>query len=92
MGSWDTLAIVVSVGITMNDADRILGPKKQVAMPPAKQSHFGRYPDVQELCDVFIEEMGWNADPYTIDRIMWGARDYKPVSYTHLTMPTILLV
>ena len=76
----------------MNAADRILGPKPAVAMPPAKQSHFGRYPDCQELCDTFAEEMGWKLDNYTIRTIAAGARDYKPVSYTHLTLPTILLV
>ena len=61
----------------MNDADKHFGPKPAVAMPPAKQSHFGRYPDAQELCDTFIEEMGWQADPYTIKKIAAGARDYK---------------
>ena len=61
----------------MNDADRILGPKPAVAMPSAKQSHFGRYPDCQELCDTFAEEMGWKLDNYTIRTIAAGARDYK---------------
>ena len=61
----------------MNDADRILGPKPAVAMPPAKQSHFGRYPDCQELCDTFADEMGWKLDNYTIRTIAAGARDYK---------------
>ena len=61
----------------MNDADLILGPKKRVEMPTAKPTHFARYPDVQELCDVFLEEMGWQADAYTIRTIAAGARDYK---------------
>ena len=61
----------------MTDADRILGPKKPASMPPAKRSHFARYPDVQELCNTFIEEMGWQADLYTIRTIAAGARDYK---------------
>ena len=61
----------------MNDADLILGPKKRTDMPPTKRSHFARYPDVQELCDTFIEEMGWNHDAYTIRQIAAGARDYK---------------
>ena len=61
----------------MTDADRILGPKKQATMPTARKSHFSRYPDVQVLCDTFIEEMEWNADPYTIRSIAAGARDYK---------------
>ena len=61
----------------MNDADLILGRKKDVDMPTAKRSHFARYPDVQVLCDTFIEEMEWNNDPYTIRQIAAGARDYK---------------
>ena len=61
----------------MNDADLILGPKKRTDMPPTKRSHFARYPDVQELCDTFIEEMEWNHDAYTIRQIAAGARDYK---------------
>ncbi len=61
----------------MNDADRILGPKKQATMPPAKPTHFGRYPDVQELCDTFADEMGWPLDNYTTRQIAAGARDYK---------------
>ena len=61
----------------MNDADLILGKKKHVDMPTAKRSHFARYPDVQELCDTFMDEMGWNHDPYTIRQIAAGARDFK---------------
>ena len=61
----------------MNDADLILGRKKKVDMPSAKRSHFARYPDVQVLCDTFIEEMEWNADNYTIRQIAAGARDFK---------------
>jgi len=63
--------------IEMNAADKHFGPKPAVAMPPAKQSHFGRYPDVQELCDTFIEEMGFNTDPYTIRQVAAGARDFR---------------
>ena len=61
----------------MNDADKHFGPKKPVTMPTARKTHFGRYPDVQELCDVFAEEMGWKMDGYTIRTIAAGARDYK---------------
>ena len=61
----------------MNDADLILGKKKHVDMPAAKRSPFARYPDVQELCDTFMDEMGWNTDPYTIKQIAAGARDFK---------------
>ena len=61
----------------MNAADDHFGPKPAVAMPPAKQSHFGRYPDCQELCDTFADEMGWKLDNYTIRTIAAGARDYK---------------
>ena len=61
----------------MTDADLILGPKRHADMPAAKRRHFARYPDVQVLCDTFIEEMEWNNDPYTIRQIAAGARDYK---------------
>jgi len=61
----------------MNAADKHFGPKPAVAMPPAKQSHFGRYPDVSALCDIFIEEMEWYPDAYTIKQIAAGARDFK---------------
>jgi len=61
----------------MNDADLILGPKKHVEMPGLKRSHFGRYPDVQELCDTFIEEMEFNTDSYTIRQVAAGARDFR---------------
>ena len=60
----------------MNDADLILGPKKNVEMPPAQPTHFARYPDVQDLCDVFLEEMDWNHDLYTIQQVVAGARDF----------------
>ena len=60
----------------MNEADLILGPKKHVEMPPAKPSHFGRYPEIQALCDVFITEMGWGHDAYTIQQVVAGARDF----------------
>ena len=61
----------------MNAADKHFGPKPAVAMPPAKQSHFGRYPDVSALYDTFAEEMGWKLDNYTVRTIAAGARDYK---------------
>ena len=67
----------------MNDADLILGKKKHVDMPAAKRSPFARYPDVQELCDTFIEEMEWNTDPYTIKQIAAGARDFKRAIGAH---------
>jgi len=60
-----------------DNADLILGKKKHVDMPAAKRSPFARYPDVQVLCDTFIEEMDWNTDPYTIRQIAAGARDFK---------------
>ena len=59
----------------MTSLDDFCQPKQP--MPPAKPTHFGRYPDVQELCDTFIEEMGWRPDGYTIRQIAAGARDFK---------------
>lgn len=61
----------------MSELDKLFGPKPTVEMPAAKPTHFGRYPDVSVLCDTFIEEMGWQADAYTIRSIAAGARDYK---------------
>ncbi len=61
----------------MNDADKHFGPKQPAAMPPAQQTLFGRYPDVQDLCDTFADEMGWKLDGYTIRQIAAGARDYR---------------
>ncbi len=59
-----------------SELDAIFGPKPEVEMPPAQPTHFGRYPDVQELCDVFADEMGWNHDAYTIQHVVAGARDF----------------
>ena len=59
-----------------SEADLILGPKKRVEMPAAQQTHFGRYPDVQSLCDTFLEEMDWGHDLYTIQQVVAGARDF----------------
>ena len=61
----------------MSELDKHFGPKEPVSMPTAKRTLFGRYPDVSVLCDTFIEEMGWQADAYTIRSVAAGARDYK---------------
>jgi len=61
----------------MSELDKFFEPREKPAMPPAKQSHFGRYPDCQELCDTFAEEMGWQLDNYTVRSIAAGARDFK---------------
>jgi len=61
----------------MSELDNFLGPHEKPSMPSAKRTHFGRYPDCQELCDVFISEMEWSADPYTIRQVAAGARDFK---------------
>ena len=61
----------------MNEAEAILGPKKHVEMPTAQQTHFGRYPAVQDLCDTFWEFMGWGTDAYTIQQIVAGAKDFN---------------
>lgn len=60
----------------MNDADIFFGLKPTTEMPPAQPTHFARYPDVQDLCDVFLEEMDWNHDLYTIQQVVAGARDF----------------
>ena len=60
-----------------SEADLILGPKKHVEMPTAQVTHFGRYPDVQDLCDAFWNFMGWGTDSYTIQQIVAGAKDFN---------------
>ena len=60
----------------MSELDDFFGPQEKVEMPPATQSHFGRHPSIQSLCDTFLSEMEWNTDPYTIQQIAAGARDY----------------
>ena len=69
-----------NAGWRVGDADEFVeqfGPKPDVAMPSARRSRFGRYPDVQDLCDTFADEMGWKLDGYTIRTIAAGARDYR---------------
>ncbi len=61
----------------MSELDKHFGTAPLVEMPTAQVTHFARYPDVQDLCDVFLEEMGWEWDNYTIRSIAAGARDYK---------------
>jgi len=64
----------------MNAADKHFGTKKHVAMPPAKQSHFGRYPArIRSVADAFIDEMGWNTDPTTIRDVAAGAKRFVDV-------------
>ena len=59
-----------------SELDELFGPREEVEMPTAKPTHFGRYPEVQELCDAFLEEMEWGHDLYTIGQVAAGARDY----------------
>ena len=59
-----------------SELDNWFGPKPNTEMPPAQPTHFARYPAVQSLCDVFLEEMDWGTDLYTIGQIAAGARDY----------------
>ena len=60
----------------MNEADRIRGSKKRVEMPAPQITYFAHYPDVEELCNTFLTEMGWNHDLYTIQQVVAGARDF----------------
>ncbi len=60
----------------MSELDAIFGPKPDTPMPPAQPTHFGRYPEIQTLCDTFLEEMGWHHDLYTIQQVVAGARDF----------------
>ena len=61
----------------MSELDNFFGPAPEVQMPTAQVTHFARYPDVEDLCNIFLEEMGWNHDNYTIQQVVAGARDFK---------------
>lgn len=63
-----------------SDADRILGPKKHVEMPPVTRTHFGRYSvRIRSVADSFIDEMGWHTDPTTIRIVAAGAKRFVDV-------------
>ena len=59
-------------------------------------SHVGSLPRSQEVVDfIFARENGVSYDESLFDKTMTNAVNEtvkKPVSYTHLTLPTILLV
>ena len=64
----------------MNEADKILGPKKHVEMPKPQRSRFSRYPArIRAVCDAFLDEMGWSADPTTKRIVAAGAKRFVDV-------------
>ena len=64
----------------MNELDKHFGPKPDTPMPTAQPTHFGRYPArIRSVCDAFINEMGWNADPTTKRDIAAGAKKFVDV-------------
>ena len=64
----------------MTELDRFFGPKPEVEMPKAQITHFGRYPArIRGVCDAFLDEMGWNADPTTIRDVAAGAKRFVDV-------------
>ena len=64
----------------MSELDKFFEPREKPAMPPAKQSHFGRYPvRIRSVADAFIDEMGWNTDPTTIRDVAAGAKMFVDV-------------
>ena len=64
----------------MNDADLILGKKKQVSMPTPQPTYFSRYPArIRSIADAFIEEMGWTTDPTTKRSVAAGAKRFVDV-------------
>ncbi|GAG02400.1 unnamed protein product [marine sediment metagenome] len=64
----------------MNDADVFFGTKEPVEMPTAQPTHFGRYPArIRAVCDAFMDEMGWSADPTTIRDVAAGAKRFVDV-------------
>lgn len=44
-----------------------------------KRTHFGHYPDCQDVADAFLDYMGWMPDPFTIKQVAAGARDFVAV-------------
>ena len=60
----------------MSELDDLFGPKPKVEMPEAKPSYFAEYPAFQEVCEVFMEEMGWEHDPWTVKVVIAGGRDF----------------
>lgn len=63
-----------------SEADLILGPKKHVEMPPVTRTHFSRYPArIRAVCDAFLDEMEWSADPTTIRDVAAGAKRFVDV-------------
>jgi len=63
-----------------SEIDRFFGPKPEVEMPKAQPTHFGRYPArIRAVCDAFLDEMGWNADPTTIRIVAAGAKKFVDV-------------
>ena len=64
----------------MNDADIFFGPKPDTPMPTAQPTHFGRYPArIHSVCDAFLKEMDWNADPTTKRIVAAGAKRFIDV-------------
>ncbi len=44
-----------------------------------RQTHFGHVPQFQEVCDAFLDEMGWDPNPFTIKQVAAGGRDFYQV-------------
>ena len=60
----------------MSELDKYFGPREEVQVPPAERSYFGKFPEVEEMCNLFLSEMEWGHDAYTIQQVVAGARDF----------------
>ena len=60
----------------MSELDAFFGPKETVRMPPVERSYFGKFPEMEELCNLFLSEMEWGHDLYTIQQVAAGGRDF----------------
>lgn len=64
----------------MTELDNFFGPKPDTPMPSAQRTLFGRYPArIHSVCDAFLDEMEWNADPTTKRIVAAGAKRFVDV-------------
>lgn len=59
-----------------SELEKFFGPKPEVEMPPVERSYFGKFPEMEELCNLFLSEMEWGHDPYTVQQVAAGGRDF----------------
>jgi hypothetical protein len=64
----------------MSELDAYFGTKPETPMPTAQITHFARYPArIRSVCDAFMDEMCWTADPTTKRSVAAGAKRFVDV-------------